>query len=579
MQLQNFLERYQQGERNFSNIDLSGVNLTGANLRDINLTNANLTGANLSWTLLNHAKFTNANLHQADLHSANLNQSNFSQAILSRTKLNKVDLRFAILSQANLNWADLSDADLSGANLQNAQMERVNLRQAKLNNSQLSGAQLMEANLEQAMLIGANLTGANLREVNLEQANLREAILVEANLIEANLTGAYLRAANLKNTQLHRAILKDADLSEANCEGADLSRANLIGAYLLKTCLKKADLLRAILQDVYLLRSDLSEANLRGADLRRADLSAAYLKDTILNDADLSEAYLLKSYLIRTKLEGTKLTGCCIDNWYLEEVDLSEVECRYLFRGFNYTTKTPSDRDPAVGDLPPGQLCRHNAPDRLILEVWFKDAPNWQVFAFTLNQVELECQNLQLKIESYTLMESQYLLQLSVNRAVNKKVLIQRLLEVYPEILQRFVVQQQLLLDLLEIKATKDLNIEPFPQKSGLSPNRSTRLERRRRLYQEVLVQIQRIIISQAPEQFLESVERLLEFLREQNISTEEIQKKAIGQVIRKRAAKDLLFQRQLQQWEKTAAQAARFSVVGQAICLAIALIADPDSP
>jgi uncharacterized protein YjbI with pentapeptide repeats len=43
MQVQNFLERYRQGERNFTNIDLSGVNLKGANLRDINLTNANLT--------------------------------------------------------------------------------------------------------------------------------------------------------------------------------------------------------------------------------------------------------------------------------------------------------------------------------------------------------------------------------------------------------------------------------------------------------------------------------------------------------------------------------------------------------
>lgn len=573
MQVQNFLARYQQRERNFTNIDLSGVNLTGANLGNIDLSNANLTGANLSWASLSQAKFVGANLHQADLHSAILNQTDFTGANLSRAKLNKVDLRLAIIQDADLNWADLSNADLSSANLQNAQMARINLKQAKLNNTQLNGAQLMEANLERAMLISADLTGANLREANLEQANLRSAILVGTNLTEANLNGVYLRAANLTMAVLHRAILQDADLSEANCEGTDFSRANLSGAYLLKTSLRKADLLRAILQNVYLLRSDLSEANLRGADLSRSDLSAAYLKDTILSEANLSEAYLLKSYLIRTKLEATNLTGCCLENWYLEDVDLSEVECRYVFTGFNYNSKSPSDRYPAVGELAPGQLALHNAPESLILEVWFKAAPNWQVLAFTLKQVELECHNLRLTIESYALVEAQYILQLSINRAVNTTIISQRILQLYPEILQRFQVQQQLVWDLLEIKAAQELNIELFPKTPIQLPDHLSWIERRRRLYQEVVLQIQRIIISQAPEQFLESVERLLNFLREQNIATKEIQKKALIQVIRKRAEKDLVFLEQLRQWQETADQAARFSVVGQAIHFAIAFL------
>jgi len=573
MQVQNFLERYRQGERNFTNIDLSGVNLKGANLRDINLTNANLTGANLSWASLNQAKFTGANLHQADLRSALLSNADFNRAILSRAKLNKVDLRLATLQEADLNWADLSDANLSGAELQNAQMDRVNLEQAKLDHAQLMGAQLMEANLRRASLITANLTGANLREADLEQANLRDAIFVGANLTEANLNAAYLRASNLTQVDFHRAILSNADLSDANCESADFSRANLNGAYLLRTCLHKADLLRAILQDVYLLRSDLSEANLRGADLRRADLSAAYLKDTWLNEANLSEAYLLKSYLIRTKLEGAQLTGCCIHNWYLEDVDLSEVECSYVFTQFNYTTKSPSQRYPTTGDLQPGQLSQHNAPDALIINVRFQDAPNWSVLAFTLTQVELECQNIQLTIKSYELIEEQYLLRLSVNRIVNIKILSQRILQLYPEILQRFLVHRQSIWDFLEIKETQNLSIELAPQPLAPSGSKLSLADWRRQLYQEVVVQIQRIIMFQAPEEFFNSVERLLEFLRKQNISTEEIQKQVISQVIRKRAKKDLLFQKQLGQWEEQADDAARFSLVGEAICLGIALI------
>jgi hypothetical protein len=71
----------------------------------------------------------------------------------------------------------------------------------------------------------------------------------------------------------------------------------------------------------------------------------------------------------------------------------------------------------------------------------------------------------------------------------------------------------------------------------------------------------------------VESVERLIEFLQQQNISTEEIQKQVIGKVIMKRAEADEIFQKHLLRWEETASEAARFSVVGQAVRLAIAMM------
>ncbi|WRH67599.1 MAG: pentapeptide repeat-containing protein [Planktothrix sp. GU0601_MAG3] len=40
MNRQEFLDRYQAGERNFTYIDLSEVNLSGVNLQEINLTGA-----------------------------------------------------------------------------------------------------------------------------------------------------------------------------------------------------------------------------------------------------------------------------------------------------------------------------------------------------------------------------------------------------------------------------------------------------------------------------------------------------------------------------------------------------------
>ncbi|HEY9297408.1 MAG TPA: pentapeptide repeat-containing protein, partial [Phormidium sp.] len=67
MQIQDFLTRYKQGERDFAGVDLSGATLTGVNLQDINLTGANLTGANLSWSFFNRAQLANACLRQADV--------------------------------------------------------------------------------------------------------------------------------------------------------------------------------------------------------------------------------------------------------------------------------------------------------------------------------------------------------------------------------------------------------------------------------------------------------------------------------------------------------------------------------
>ena len=172
------------------------------------------------------------------------------------------------------------------------------------------------------------------------------------------------------------------------------------------------------------------------------------------------------------------------------------------------------------------------------------------------------------------------MLRLSTSRLVNAKLLSQRILQLYPKMFERFMAQRQTILGLLEVKENVDLNLEVILHSQAPPAPPPSSLEYRRRLYIEVVNQIQRIIIVQAPEQFVQSVQRLLEFLKQQNISTEQIQKKVISQVIKKRAEKDEVFQKQLLQWEEAADEAARFSIVGQAVRLAIALIwSDTQSP
>ena len=576
MQTQEFLERYQQGERNFAHIDLSGASLSGANPREIDLTGANLTGANLSWAFLSHAKLVGACLRRADLRSAMLTSANLNQSILSGANLTKVDLRLAYLQEADLNWAIFQEADLSGTDLQRAKSDQINLEKAKLDGARLMGAELMEANLNRASLAGANLTGANLREAHLAEANLREAILKGANLIEADLNGAILRSANLTQADMHRVILTGADLTEAVLNAADLSRANLTGAYLLKASFKKAHLLRSNLQEVYLLWADLTEANLRGADLRKADLSGAYLSDAILSEADLRDALLIESHLIRTNLEGAQLTGCCIHNWHTEEVNFSKVECRYVFNQFNYTTKSPSNRYPVGRDFEPGEFGNQDRENSSIVEVLFPEFPNWEALVFTVAQVELESRELKLNIQFFESAEDRHLLRLSANNLVNAKILAEHILQLYPEMLQRVLSRRIEILELLNLAVVvkdKSRPIEETTMPVLPSPQQQELTDKRREIYKEISRQIKFIVMTQTPDKFVESVERLLDYLKLQGVSTEEIQKKVVGQVILQRAKQDRGFLEQLIRWEKTASEHARFSMVGEAVRLAIALV------
>lgn len=577
MELEQFISQYQKGERNFSHVDLAGVNLSGMSFRDINLTGANLTEANLSWATLINGVLTGACLKQADLRSVNLNRVNLEQANLSRSKLTKADLRLANLQGVDLNWAELQEADLSGANLQESKLEQVNLEKAKLDGVNLSGCELMEAKLCRCSLINANLQGANLRESNLEEANLRDANLLGVNLTEANLTSAYMRGCNLREADMYRVMLMGADLSDVTLDGADLSRANLTGAYLLKASLYQTLLLRSVLQSVYLLRADLTGVNLRGADLREADLSGAYICDANLSEANMAGAYLLETRIIRTKFDQAQMTGCCTYNWYLEDVDLSKAECNYVFTRFNYATKKPADRFPVDRHFTSGELGKTSTEDSITIEVSFSETVQWTALALTISQVEMECSDLKLEIKSYEMREIDYLLRLQGSRLINSKILAQRILKLYPEIAQRLQNHQQEIYKLMEIKSqlAKPLPIEPKVQEARepITPKTTIAKDDRHRIYQEVVSQIQRIIMFQEPEKFVESVQRLLIFLQERGISTEEVQKSIIGKILVKRSQKDSSFQHQLMEWEKNVEESARFSLVGESIRLALATL------
>ncbi|OZH53874.1 hypothetical protein AFK68_14670 [Hydrocoleum sp. CS-953] len=74
--VQEIIEQYQKGERNFSNFDLrgqsfAGYHLSGANFSNCNLRRANFTGCNLKGTNFTKARMGKAILHDIKAGSEN----------------------------------------------------------------------------------------------------------------------------------------------------------------------------------------------------------------------------------------------------------------------------------------------------------------------------------------------------------------------------------------------------------------------------------------------------------------------------------------------------------------------------
>ena len=105
MDVEEFRQRYKDGERDFS-----GVEIRDADLSNIRLSEANLRGAKLINVNLNYAQLCNADLSEADLSGSNLSNADLQEA----------NLRNAILTNTDLNCTELIGANVIGTNIEAA---------------------------------------------------------------------------------------------------------------------------------------------------------------------------------------------------------------------------------------------------------------------------------------------------------------------------------------------------------------------------------------------------------------------------------------------------------------------------
>jgi uncharacterized protein YjbI with pentapeptide repeats/stress response protein SCP2 len=306
-----FLQRYDEGERDFTGVNLAGVNLSGKTLEsNVSLSQANLSNANLANAKLIQVNLIGANLQGANLNSTNLQSADLIGANLSGANLTKATLSHARLIQANLSQAKLSEANLNSANLTTANLSRANLTQASLNSANLTGADLSQAKVTKVNLSSANLSGVNLTGVSLIGVNLQQVNLSGMNLSGVNLTGTNLSYANLSGVNLSGVNLSGANLSAANLDGANLTGVNLIGVNLQSVNLSGQNLSGFNLSGVNLYGANLSKADLTSADLRGADLNCTNLEKANLKGANLSGV---------ANLDKAKLAGAIMPDGTIHE--------------------------------------------------------------------------------------------------------------------------------------------------------------------------------------------------------------------------------------------------------------------
>ena len=225
--LDELLNLYRAGERDFSQIqiysgelvnrDLSNIDLSGASLRQVSLVDCDLSRANLSNT-----NITNSYLEGINLNDANLSHANFcvgSEQDYSQIRANILSDWTRMLDNLPLKAANKAREQMSAQMSQQlhqflfpVSFKRANLERADLSNTDLRRAFLNNANLQEADLTNADLSQADLRGANLSNANLTGIKCDRTNFSQANLTGITIDSNDLSTAKLNWTIMPDGSV-------------------------------------------------------------------------------------------------------------------------------------------------------------------------------------------------------------------------------------------------------------------------------------------------------------------------------------------------------------------------------
>lgn len=166
-----FIQEYQDGNRDFQWVDLSGVDLS--NLRDI------------------QADFTGAVLIGTDFSKTGLS-SNFSNAIMDK----------AILFDIYANETNFTGASLKGANFERSILDNCKFISSDLSNSNFREVFVVHSNFDNANMSGADLTAGTMQDSTFNKTNMRGA-----DIAATSFSGSYIdKALNMERSSSYSSV-------------------------------------------------------------------------------------------------------------------------------------------------------------------------------------------------------------------------------------------------------------------------------------------------------------------------------------------------------------------------------------
>jgi uncharacterized protein YjbI with pentapeptide repeats len=148
IEIEELLQQYADGERDFSHIFREGGNLSGQDLCGIDLTNSVMAEMNFTHTKLDSAILEKTHFGQSDLTGASLQGADLSHACLGHAELGSANLMNAKLVGAYLSGASLHYANLVGADLTDAIIEGTYLEGAIFGNTVMPDGSIVSASDE-----------------------------------------------------------------------------------------------------------------------------------------------------------------------------------------------------------------------------------------------------------------------------------------------------------------------------------------------------------------------------------------------------------------------------------------------
>lgn len=180
-----------QGERNFSGVDLSGISI-----RRVSLVSCS---------------FNRAKLHQAKFKDVKFLSCHFSDAILTGVKLDNV----------TADLGSLIDADLSMVEITGSKIFQFNAAKAKFSGAIIKWSDFSETDFRRATFNHCKIFLSNFSMCNLSEVDF------SGSEIDAKFAGANLSRVNFKGCRFVRGRFDNANLFGVNFEGVNLSSLNI----------------------------------------------------------------------------------------------------------------------------------------------------------------------------------------------------------------------------------------------------------------------------------------------------------------------------------------------------------------